>query len=100
MSDAGLTTLYRPIAQRRAPIGGLTFCGETHGHSIAVLGAEAPQYWYDLPPAERSRRAVLSSDQCVIDEKYFFVLGRLLLPVAPRNTHSLPGRSRRFPRPA
>jgi hypothetical protein len=56
-------------------------CGETHGDSIAVLGADAPQYWYDLPLAERAKRAVLSSDQCVIDDKYFFVLGRLLLPV-------------------
>ncbi len=56
-------------------------CGVVHSDSVAALGADAPQYWYDLPPTERSRRAELSSDQCLIDDQHFFVLGRLLLPV-------------------
>jgi hypothetical protein len=61
-------------------------CGQDHSESIAVLGADAPQYWYDLPPSERARRAALSSDQCVIDDKYFFVLGRLLILVIGETT--------------
>jgi hypothetical protein len=44
-------------------------------------GVSAPELWYTIPEAERDTRTELSSDQCVIDEKYFFVLGRILIPV-------------------
>jgi len=46
------------------------------------LGAAAPAAWYGLPEAERATRAVLNADQCIIDDAYFFVLGRIVLPVA------------------
>jgi hypothetical protein len=55
--------------------------GTVHSESVAALGADAPQYWYDIPLADRKHRAQLSFDQCVIDDQHFFVLGRLLLPV-------------------
>ena len=45
------------------------------------LGADAPALWYTLPESERAFRALLSSDQCVIDDEYFFVRGRILLPI-------------------
>lgn len=45
------------------------------------FGANAPALWYSLPEAERNTRAELTSDQCVVDGKHFFVLGRILLPV-------------------
>ncbi|SHH10548.1 hypothetical protein SAMN05428948_2796 [Massilia sp. CF038] len=45
------------------------------------LGADAPALWYTLPEAERASRALLSSDQCVIDNEHFFVRGRILLPI-------------------
>lgn len=45
------------------------------------LGAAAPALWYSLPESERGENSALSSDQCVIQGKHFFVLGRLLLPV-------------------
>lgn len=50
-----------------------------------TFGAAAPFSWYEIPENERERRAVLSSDQCIIDEKHFFVLARLLIPV--KNEH-------------
>lgn len=46
-----------------------------------TFGAAAPFSWYEIPAADRDRRAVLSSDQCIIDEKLFFVLARLPIPV-------------------
>lgn len=46
-----------------------------------TFGSAAPFAWYEIPPDARARRAVLSSDQCIIDEKHFFVLGRLLIPI-------------------
>lgn len=45
------------------------------------FGPSAPALWFSLSESERETRANLSSDQCVIDEKHFFILGRILLPV-------------------
>lgn len=44
-------------------------------------GAEAPLQWYGLPEAERKQRAKLSSDQCVIDNEWFYVKGNIEIPV-------------------
>lgn len=44
-------------------------------------GADAPVLWYTLPEDERQKRAELNSDLCVIDDRYFFILGRLEIPV-------------------
>jgi len=45
------------------------------------FGADAP-YWYDIiAPEERSSRAELGSDQCVIDGEHFFVRACLEIPV-------------------
>ena len=56
-------------------------CGQYHDELPMCFGANAPALWFSLPEAERDARADLTSDQCVIDEKYFFVLGCILLPV-------------------
>lgn len=56
-------------------------CGESHGDLPVSYGAAAPAYWYQLPPEERGRRARLSSDQCVIDDRYFFVVGNVEIPI-------------------
>lgn len=45
------------------------------------FGPSAPALWFSIPEAEREARALLSSDQCIIDEKHFFILGRIVLPV-------------------
>lgn len=45
------------------------------------FGAAAPALWLSLSEEERTTRAELTSDQCVIDSQYFFLLGRILLPV-------------------
>lgn len=45
------------------------------------LGAPAPALWYSMTESERGEDSELSCDQCVIQGKHFFILGRLLLPV-------------------
>lgn len=56
-------------------------CGEFHDGLPLSYGADAPAMWYGLQPEERELRAVLSSDQCIVDDKYFFILGRLEIPI-------------------
>ena len=45
------------------------------------LGSPAPAAWFGIPEADREGRAALSSDQCIIDSEYFFLLGQLHIPV-------------------
>jgi hypothetical protein len=56
-------------------------CGQFHEHLPMCLGPSAPALWDTIPPEERESRAELSSDQCIIDDKHFFILGRLVIPV-------------------
>ncbi len=57
-------------------------CGEFHDVLPMHYGAAAPALWFMVPAAERELRCVLSSDQCIIDDKHFFVVGNLEIPVA------------------
>ena len=56
-------------------------CGQFHDELPLCFGPSAPAAWFSLPEAERNSRAELSSDQCIIDGKHFFILGRILLPI-------------------
>jgi hypothetical protein len=56
-------------------------CGQYHDQLPMCFGARAPALWLSMSEAERSARGELSSDQCVVDAKHFFVLGRILIPV-------------------
>jgi hypothetical protein len=56
-------------------------CGETHDDLPLCYGAEAPDLYASIPESERDARAELTSDLCVIDQQYFFVLGRICIPV-------------------
>lgn len=56
-------------------------CGQYHDELPMCFGAAAPALWLSFHEAERSVRGELTSDQCVVDGKHFFVLGRILLPV-------------------
>ncbi|WP_137939353.1 DUF2199 domain-containing protein [Chitinivorax sp. B] len=58
-----------------------TTCGAFHASLPTSYGAVAPDIWLALPEAEREERAVLSSDQCIVDGHYFFILGRLEIPL-------------------
>jgi hypothetical protein len=58
-----------------------TILTEAHDELPMCFGPSAPELWYSIPESERKQRGELSSDQCVIDDQYFFVLGRILIPV-------------------
>ena len=56
-------------------------CGQFHDQLPMCFGSNAPALWFSIPEEDRANRCDLSSDQCIIDEQYFFVLGRVVLPV-------------------
>jgi hypothetical protein len=56
-------------------------CGEVHEGIPDSYGYEAPWQWYTIPKAERTKRAFLNKDYCVIDETDFFVRGCLEIPI-------------------
>jgi len=59
-------------------------CGQHHDGPPLSYGQTAPALWFSVPEAERSLRCELSSDQCVIDNEHFFILGRVELPIIGR----------------
>lgn len=56
-------------------------CGAFHSGLPFSYGSPAPAPYFDIPEAERESRTLLSSDQCIIDNEHFFVLGRLEIAV-------------------
>ena len=55
-------------------------CGEVHT-GIPTFGANAPYFYEALPAKEQASRASLGTDDCIIDEKQFFVRGCAEIPV-------------------
>jgi len=37
--------------------------------------------YYQIPEDERASRSDLTSDACVVDEKHFFIVGNLEIPI-------------------
>ncbi|MYM66043.1 DUF2199 domain-containing protein [Pseudoduganella sp. FT55W] len=55
-------------------------CGEIH-RGMPGFGARAPLSYYLIPAEERDARCSLGSDDCVIDEEFFFIHGCVEIPV-------------------
>jgi hypothetical protein len=55
-------------------------CGEIHS-GIPTFGANYPITMLQVPEAERKKRVALGSDDCVIDEKDFYIRGCIEIPV-------------------
>jgi hypothetical protein len=55
-------------------------CGEIH-EGMPGCGAAAPLSCYAIMETERASRRKLSSDNCITDDKSFFVRGCLEIPV-------------------
>lgn len=55
-------------------------CGEIH-KGMPSFVADKPLSYYDVPEEERAERCDFGSDDCVIDEKWFFVRGCIEIPV-------------------
>lgn len=56
-------------------------CGKQYDTLSFAYALDQPDPWNEIPETERKQRAVLGSDGCVIDEKEFYLRGRILLPV-------------------
>lgn len=55
-------------------------CNELH-EGMPSFGADAPLSYYEIPGHERGKRAQLGTDECIIDDKYFFIRGCIEIPV-------------------
>jgi len=55
-------------------------CGQVH-EGMPSFGWDYPIQYLEIPQEEREERASLGSDDCVIDEKWFFVRGCIEIPV-------------------
>ena len=58
-----------------------SICGSTHDGAPLSWGPDAPDMWAEMPPEERSQRGEAGTDQTVIDDRHFFVRGRIEVPV-------------------
>lgn len=59
-------------------------CGKEHAGIPFSFAADYPDPYANMPSEQREVRAVISSDQCIIDQEKFFLRGCLEIPV--RNT--------------
>ena len=56
-------------------------CGKQFNTLPLSFAPIAPDPWFAIPDNEHDARAVLGGDQCVIDDKEFFIRGCLEIPV-------------------
>ncbi len=56
-------------------------CGAVHPERPTCFGFDAPTVVSQLSDADRERRIAISSDQCILDDEHFFILGTLDLPI-------------------
>jgi len=55
-------------------------CGEEHD-GIPTYGADQPAQYFDVPSEKRDSDVVLTTDSCVIADRFFFVRGCIEIPV-------------------
>jgi hypothetical protein len=58
-----------------------TVCGEPHETLPLSYSVKAPLATAAIPPEEREQRIVLTLEQCVIDNRDFYLRGRIPVPV-------------------
>jgi hypothetical protein len=56
-------------------------CGKRHADLPLAYGPTAPYIWFTIPEKEREARSMLSSDQCIIDDEHFFIVGNIELQI-------------------
>ncbi len=55
-------------------------CDEWH-EGMPSFGAIAPLYYDEIPEVDRHARCELTTDTCVVDQKFFFIRGCIEIPV-------------------
>jgi len=56
-------------------------CGESHSGIPMSFAADFPDMYANMKRTEREARALISSDQCIIDQKWFFIRGCGEIPI-------------------
>jgi len=56
-------------------------CGKSHADAALSFAADFPDMYANLKSEDRDLRAVVGTDQCIVDERWFFVRGCLEIPV-------------------
>jgi hypothetical protein len=59
-----------------------SICGQNHDGVPMSWGPDAPDMWAAMVSDEREKRGELGTDQCIIDERHFFIRGRIEISVA------------------
>lgn len=57
-----------------------SLCGQTHA-GFPAFHADRPAPYWDVPPEKRDSDVFLTSDSCVIADRFFFVHGCLEIPI-------------------
>jgi hypothetical protein len=57
-----------------------TTCGKDHGE-IPSYGLDRPSQYWDVPVEKRGEDVFLTSDSCVIADRFFFIRGCIELPI-------------------
>ncbi len=57
-------------------------CDEIHRGLPISFAADFPDNYANMSREQRDARAVIGSDQCIIDESWFFIRGCLEIPIA------------------
>jgi len=60
-------------------------CGEVHEELPLSFAVDFPDNYANLNRDDRENRAVINSDQCVIDQKEFYIRGCLEIPIREDN---------------
>jgi hypothetical protein len=60
-------------------------CGKQFSSLPLSFASAAPDSWFAIAETEREKRALLGSDQCVIDDKHFYIRGCLEIPILGRS---------------
>jgi hypothetical protein len=56
-------------------------CGQVYDEVPLCFGGDYPDYYFSVPPEERSERIELEQSLCVVDKEHFFHRGRLTIPI-------------------
>lgn len=56
-------------------------CGKSHSDVPLSFAADFPDMYANLKGEERELRALIGTDQCIVDETWFFIRGCLEIPV-------------------
>ena len=58
-----------------------TTCGKIHDEVPTSFAADFPDMYANMSREERDIRAVIGLDQCIVDQKWFFIRGCVEVPI-------------------